>query len=548
VKVLVLAGTTEARQLIEALAASPGIEVAASLAGRTRSPIALPADVRVGGFGGPDGLADHLTVEGIGALVDATHPFARRMPAQAEAAARRAGIPHLRLRRPGFAREEGDRWIEVDDAGAAVDAVERLGARRALLTIGRMELDAFDRPRNFHAVLRAMEAPDPMPGDASFVPIPASATVDEEVALLDEQDIGVLVTKDSGGPDARLVAARRRRLPVVVIRRPPDVDADVVTTVAEAHAWVLAHMPPRAGPHGGDGVAVAAWLGVDPDEVLDLSASLNPVPPDVAGVVAGAASSVRHYPDPAEATTALATTIGVVPERLVLTNGGAEAIALLAAHRPAGRIDRPEFSLFERHLAEVRPDAPRWRSNPSNPMGRLADPDDEADVWDEAFFPLATGRWTRGDDAAWRLGSLTKVWACPGLRLGYLIAPGPDEAAAIRARQPRWSVNALALAAVRPLLERTDLAAWCTAIARRRGELVAELTQRGLKVHDTDACWVLVDAPNLRDRLARHGVVVRDCSSFGLSGTARIAVPDEAGLDRLLGAVDRVLGRRVDRS
>jgi threonine-phosphate decarboxylase len=293
---------------------------------------------------------------------------------------------------------------------------------------------------------------------------------------------------------------------------------------------------------------VAAWLGVDPALVLDLSASLNPEAPDVARVVASAAGAVGRYPDPGRATAALAEAIGVERERLVLTNGGAEAIALLAGVEPIGWVEPPEFSLYVRHLARLHPSGMRWRSNPSNPLGRLARPAAGAGVWDEAFWPLATGTWTRGDEQSWRIGSLTKLWACPGLRLGYLIAPDTQRARAVRDRQPRWAVNGLACAAVEPLLAATDLGRWAAVVRKRRGALVTELRRRGLAVHDTEACWVLVDRLGLREALAPHGVLVRDCASFGLPGTARIAVPGDTGLDRLLAALDRVLaagGERV---
>lgn len=296
-------------------------------------------------------------------------------------------------------------------------------------------------------------------------------------------------------------------------------------------------MPPP-GEHGGDGDAVARALGVAPDEVLDLSASLNPVALDVATIVASHLRSLGRYPDPTAATRSLAAALDIAPDRLVLTNGGAEAIALVARLEAVGRVDRPDFSLYERHLAAITPDGPRWRSNPHNPTGRLAPADEHADVWDEAFYPLATGTWTRDDDAVWRLGSLTKVWACPGLRLGYAIAPDPDRAAAIRRLQPEWPVNGLALAAMDDLLAATDLRHWAAQIRELRGQLARELCRRGLHVDDTDANWVLVHDVPLRDLLAPHGVVVRDCASFGLPGTTRIAVPRPGDLPRLLAALD----------
>jgi len=302
---------------------------------------------------------------------------------------------------------------------------------------------------------------------------------------------------------------------------------------------------PPAGAHGGDAAAVAAWLGVAVDDVVDLSASLNPFAPDVVPLVIDASAVVRRYPDPAAAEALLADAIGVDRDRLVLTNGGAEAIALVAALEPNGCVEGPEFSLYARHLAAVTADAPRWRSNPSNPLGRLAAPGDVARVWDEAFWPLATGTWTRGDDRSWRLGSLTKLWACPGLRLGYAIAPDPDAAAALRLRQPQWPVNGLALAVTERLLASTDLPGWAGAIRDRRRGLVAVLTASGLAATETEACWVLVDRPGLRADLLPHGVVVRDCASFGLPGVHRVAVPTDAGLDRLVTALGALADART---
>ncbi len=295
-----------------------------------------------------------------------------------------------------------------------------------------------------------------------------------------------------------------------------------------------------AGPHGGDGARLARVLGVAPDAVLDLSVSLNPCAPDVAALVARHAATVRHYPDPGPATRRLAETLGVDPDRVVLTNGGAEAIALVAAEQPVGRVDDPDFSLYARHLARVDPTGPRWRSNPHNPTGRLAAPDEQADIWDEAFYPLATGRWTRGDADAVVVGSLTKVFACPGLRLGYLVVPAPDLARRLRDRQPTWSVNALAAAVLPELLDHADLTRWADLIVTLRHELEARLAAAGLTPEPSDANYVLVrGAPGLRDHLARQRVLVRDTASFGLPDGVRIAVPDPAGLDQLGCALTR---------
>ena len=272
-----------------------------------------------------------------------------------------------------------------------------------------------------------------------------------------------------------------------------------------------------AGAHGGDGARLAAVLGIDPAAVLDLSASLNPLAPDAGEVVGKHLDALRRYPDPARATAALAGAMGVDPDRLLLTNGGAEAIALVA-EAMGGRVEEPDFSLYP------RAGGPLWRSNPHNPTGRLAQGD--ADVWDEAFYPLATGRWTSG--APLVVGSLTKLLACPGLRIGYVLAAEPR-----RWRQPAWSVNGLAAAALPDLLEAVDLPAWAAGVAGLRDRLVGVLRGAGLDPEPSDANFVLARAPGLRDRLAPHGVLVRDCASFGLPHHVRIAVPDDAGLSRL---------------
>ncbi len=301
---------------------------------------------------------------------------------------------------------------------------------------------------------------------------------------------------------------------------------------------------PPPGPHGGDAVRLARALGRDPAEMIDLSVSLNPFAPEVSRVLRRLLDEcpdlVRRYPDDREATSLLARAIGEDVDRVVLTNGGAEAIALVAALEPDGEVVRPEFSLYERHLRRVRPGAPRWRSNPSNPLGRLADPEERAAVWDEAFYPLATGAWSRGDRTSWRLGSLTKLWACPGLRIGHAIAPTVEKANQLRQSQPRWSVNALALAALPRLLELTDLPRWAREVASVRASFVEQLRALGFRVIDTEANWVLVQRAGLREALAPEGVVVRDATSFGFAGLARVAVPHPNQFESVLAAFGRV--------
>lgn len=296
---------------------------------------------------------------------------------------------------------------------------------------------------------------------------------------------------------------------------------------------------PDPGPHGGDARRVARRLGLDPDTILDLSASLNPLAPDPAPVIARHLDTIRRYPDDEEATGALAETIGVERERLVLTNGGAEAIALVAQSHPRGWADGCDFSLYRRHLRTLDPTGPRWMSDPNNPTGRLAGPEERALVRDEAFYPLATGIWTRGDPDTIVVGSLTKIFACPGLRLGYVIAPDDHTADRIRELRPRWSVSGPAAGALPDLLELADLAGWMTGIARLRHRLRDLLERHQLSATPGTANYLWVPrAPGLRRRLLEHHILIRSGASFGHPEAVRIAVPDEEGLTRLEEALD----------
>jgi histidinol-phosphate/aromatic aminotransferase/cobyric acid decarboxylase-like protein len=316
---------------------------------------------------------------------------------------------------------------------------------------------------------------------------------------------------------------------------------------------VGAPLIPPPGDHGGDGAAIAAVLGLPPADVLDLSVSLNPFAPDVAAIAARHLDALGRYPDVDAAEALLAAGLDLPRDRLVLTAGGAQAIALVADHLGVGQVDEPEFSLYRRHLRRVGGDGLPWRSDPHNPTGRLApdparhpagDGDGDSDsgegpaaVWDEAFLAVSAGVWTRGRPG-WVVGSLTKAFACPGLRLGYVVAPDPDAAELLRRRRPAWAVGGLACAVLPALLDRADPAWWVRRIADARASLVDLLRRCGLDPLASDAPWVLVPgARGLRDRLAPHAVVVRDCASFGLDDHVRIAVPNDTGMERLADAL-----------
>ncbi len=292
------------------------------------------------------------------------------------------------------------------------------------------------------------------------------------------------------------------------------------------------------GPHGGDVLRLATALGRPPTDILDLSASLNPLAPAIEPVLAAALEGIGHYPDDERATRALAEAMDVDPARLVLTNGGAEAIALVAQAHPVGWAEECDFGLYRRHLRTLDPAGPRWRSDPHNPTGRLAPADDVAAVRDEAFYLLATGTWTRGDAASTVVGSLTKAWAMPGLRVGYVLATDAEAAQTIRSLRPRWSVNGLVCAALPALLARAEPARWRDGIAGLRRELVSLLGAHRLHAEPSDVNYVWVPhAHRLRERLLPHGILVRHGGSFGHPDAVRIAVPDADGLDRLASAL-----------
>jgi precorrin-6A/cobalt-precorrin-6A reductase len=238
---LILGGTAEARELAAELHAA-GVAVTTSLAGRVARPRLPAGDVRIGGFGGPHALATWLVEHGVAAVVDATHPFAERISASAVTACASAGVPLLRLERPGWTQRAGDRWQWVDDVGAAADTIPP--GVRVLLTTGRQGLAAFAHRDDAWFLIRCVDAPQPpLPPRHELLLARGPYTLAGELALVDEHRIDLVVTKDSGGPhtEAKLDAARERGLPVIVVRRPPRPDAPTVATVDGALRWARRH-------------------------------------------------------------------------------------------------------------------------------------------------------------------------------------------------------------------------------------------------------------------------------------------------------------------
>lgn len=240
-RVLVLGGTTEASALAALLARRDDIDAMLSLAGRTAAPVRPAIPFRIGGFGGAAGLADYLHGAKVDAVVDATHPFARQMSENAARACASAAVPLLVLSRPAWAPGRGDRWTEVADAEAAADA---LGQKRRIvfLTVGRLSLPAFARAPHHRYIVRSIDPPERLDGlpDHRVVLARGPFDVAEECALMRQEGVEVLVTKNSGGEaaGAKLAAARQLGLPVVVIRRPPRPGAPEVYEPRAAIDWL----------------------------------------------------------------------------------------------------------------------------------------------------------------------------------------------------------------------------------------------------------------------------------------------------------------------
>ncbi len=238
-RVLLLGGTTEASELARRLADDLRYDVTLSLAGVTRNPVLPNVVCRIGGFGGVDGLCAWLRAARIAALIDATHPFATRISGNSARAAAIAGIPSLRIDRPEWTPQPGDRWTRVADAAQA--AAWLGGTRqRVLLTVGSNSLAAFNAPAHDY-VVRCIDPPPLLPPGAALLLARGPFTLDDERALLAERRITVLVSKNSGGAAtaAKLLAARQLGMPVVMIDRPLASTAGArVDTTAAALAWL----------------------------------------------------------------------------------------------------------------------------------------------------------------------------------------------------------------------------------------------------------------------------------------------------------------------
>jgi precorrin-6A/cobalt-precorrin-6A reductase len=247
-RVLILGGTAEAAALARGAAIRFGdaLQVISSLSGRTERPGPLPGQTRIGGFGGPPGLAAYLTEHGIDRVIDATHPFATRISAEARLACEGVGVPRLMLHRPPWRRHPLDRWIEVESVAAAVAIVGQIG-RRAWLTVGASEIARFSAAVGVSFLVRLVDPPRQRLPLRSYEIIVGRGpfTLAEERRLLERHAVGVLVSKASGGAatEAKIVAARELSLPVIMVLRPAPEPGKAVGTVEAALDWLARSLP-----------------------------------------------------------------------------------------------------------------------------------------------------------------------------------------------------------------------------------------------------------------------------------------------------------------
>jgi precorrin-6A/cobalt-precorrin-6A reductase len=244
-RILILGGTTEAAQLARAVERRRGLKVITSLAGRTREPAPLPGATRSGGFGGIEGLIRFIREEKIDVVIDATHPYAEQISRHAVVASRSTGVPLVRLERPPWPRQPDDRWALVDSVVEAARVLPDYG-RRAFLTVGGKELQAFANMERMWFLVRLVEAPTVPPPllHCQVVTGRGPFTAEDERKLLQQHRVDMIVAKNSGGDATygKIAAARALGLPVILVRRPvPPFDlpaAAIFTSPEDVIAWL----------------------------------------------------------------------------------------------------------------------------------------------------------------------------------------------------------------------------------------------------------------------------------------------------------------------
>ncbi|WP_438751730.1 cobalt-precorrin-6A reductase [Pararhizobium sp. O133] len=240
-RILILGGTTEARQLAGALSQRADCDLLLSLAGRTAEPMAQPVPVRSGGFGGSDGLAAYLSEGKFDLLIDATHPFAARISHNAVIAARATGIAFFALRRPVWQQQSGDHWTRVPTIAEAVPALGT-APRNVFLAIGRQEAFHFNGAPQHRYIIRSVDPVTPplVVADASYILATGPFEEEAERELLERNMVDVIVAKNSGGAATygKIAAARRLGIEVIMVERRPPAEISTADTVEDALGFV----------------------------------------------------------------------------------------------------------------------------------------------------------------------------------------------------------------------------------------------------------------------------------------------------------------------
>lgn len=239
-KILILGGTGDAVKLAAKLADHPELEVISSLAGRTKKPAALVGKVRIGGFGGAEGLAHYLRENSIDYLIDATHPCAGQITVNGAIAAKATHTKHLMLVRPQWEKVEQDHWIEVESVEAAAEAIPT-SIKRVFITSGRQQLEPFlQRSPETWYLIRSIDPPDLTIPNSKLLLDRGPFSLEQERQLLSEYQIEAIVSKNSGGAAtyAKIIAARESRIPVIMVQRPAMPDGEKVESIKDAIAWL----------------------------------------------------------------------------------------------------------------------------------------------------------------------------------------------------------------------------------------------------------------------------------------------------------------------
>jgi precorrin-6A/cobalt-precorrin-6A reductase len=240
-RILILGGTSEASALAKLIAGDTRFQPTLSLAGRTASPATPPIPYRIGGFGGWEGLAAWIKAEGVNGMVDATHPFAARISANAVKAAEATGVAFASLIRPAWTPQDGDQWTPVPSPEAAA-AVLGAAPRTVFLATGRLELPAFAAAPQHSYIARVIDQPGDvaLPPRIDFIFDRGPFDTAAETRLLKERRAEVVVSKNSGGAATygKIEAARLLRLPVVMIERPDKPALYTVNDAAQALRWL----------------------------------------------------------------------------------------------------------------------------------------------------------------------------------------------------------------------------------------------------------------------------------------------------------------------